>query len=605
MTRILLIALCLFTSMESFGVPVTLNSNLRVRTQEGNKAVNSGNYVLMANSVVDLPDQYIVRNSIGEIDLTASFQNWLHGDGTATRLDMVDSRNRKKGNEAFFKLKILKAAPGSRLPPDGVEPIGALSYLAKRRLLSISKKDQMAAGDLEPQGKPADVPVPTPRPPNYANVPVPTPRPSNSNSSSIDTSGTGSGFGKPTPNIPVPTPRPQRPSDKPAEVPAPTKEQVLNADTPKMTDVKVYEKADVPVPTPRPQMTDAEKAAVDAVQVAADKLKKAGTTDQPCRNGVCPDSPGGNEETPLVCEEMKKGDFPDSLNKITLTKSGQKTIDAVVQWISRALSSPSYCKQSCNFDTSKGLLSGDFKGHTELKNYCSKTKDCHNECKFSKIIRDLSDYKCRASSNKLRNNCKKECNPYGSLNFERRADHLKRMYKQVGDDMAKAHPEFASRMKANELFDDMPMRLLCLNLRRENYNLDPLARDCNGDGATGFGMGQVQYKTFFSTFGFVNETHRSKCAKIKIKDLSPKTCRGMQPQFFREGVYEKYKNLTPNEIYDMRSLDMEVQARINYSVFMNKLVEGRFSKSRAWRSYFGKKDNNAIKRIDRCMRTGK
>ncbi|HAG91711.1 MAG TPA: hypothetical protein DCL41_07555, partial [Bdellovibrionales bacterium] len=106
MTRILLIALCLFTSMESFGVPVTLNSNLRVRTQEGNKAVNSGNYVLMANSVVDLPDQYIVRNSIGEIDLTASFQNWLHGDGTATRLDMVDSRNRKKGNEAFFKLKI-------------------------------------------------------------------------------------------------------------------------------------------------------------------------------------------------------------------------------------------------------------------------------------------------------------------------------------------------------------------------------------------------------------------------------------------------------------------------------------------------------------------
>ena len=612
-----MIFLFTFFSFGSLGwaLPVTITKNIKIRAVQGDNAVDRGNYVLRSGSVIDIPDEFIVRNSVGDVDLRSTLRNWSANQPENRTYTMRDRRNKALGPEWFFELKVLKAQNGSKLPK-GFKGYIALDYLARSRAYSINQEDQNDAADLpKSSGSTANVPIPVPRPQTGGtNIPVPTPRPDRGgDESSIDLSGS-SGSQKVTPVAPAqaqpPHPAPQNPRR--------SKEDILNADDSPAPSVRVLEKGS-PVPpadpdtslkvTPPVRMTPpvpTTEEALAAMKAAAQTLPSAGAADKVCTDGQCEVGlTGTGEEDLLACSQIAEGDFPESLNKIRLTTDGQKKVDASLKWISIVMKNPNQYRESCSFDTKYGILSPGYKGKMELEKFCKSTKGCASDCKLSNMIRDLADYKCRKDSNQLRSKCEKTCNPYKDLDMTHRSDHLKRQFDQISKDIERENPKVANKIKNIGAFDNMDMRLLCLNLRRENVTLKPYARDCSGSGATAFGMGQVQIKTFYETFGITSQRNRSRCINIKLKDLSTKTCPGLQPQFERNDVYWKYKDYTPKEIYDMRSLDVEVQARVSYAVFLNKLYLGKYDLSRTWRGYFGKSSQSSINKIDRCMRTGK
>lgn len=580
--KLTLCALISLLSTAALGFPVVIEKNLVIRSLDNGRAVIKGSYVLKAGSIIDIPDRFIIRNSIGGVDLTATLLNWRTQDPKNGVYPMLGRNNKVIGQDAFFQLIVLKAAPGSILPKDFSGYV-ALDFLARSRALKVME-------DPPPHEAEANIPVPTPRPerPAEANIPIPTPRPDYE--SDLPYLG-GSG-----------TP-PVAPAGGGAAPPAPpSKQEVLQPDTSAgADDIKVFEGSDtvdlpdsIPVPPSRPELNTVAEAISDASEI----LPGAGSADAVCPDGNCGVAVAGvDSQDKMVCEQISKGNFPENLNSVQLTSSGQKIMDASLQWISRVLKNPAQCKDSCHFPES-GLLGWLTSAKHQLNSYCNSIKNCASRCKTSEI---QTTWKCTSASKKRNRECSNSCSPYLNINTTHRSDHLKRIFSRISSEIEQHNENYANKMKANDIFNNMDQRLLCLNMRRENVSLDPMARNCS---STAIGIGQVLIGTFYYGFGLANKTQQKNCINIKLKDLASK-CSGWDRHAFRKEVYSKYMDYTPKELYEMRTLDVELQARSSYATFLDKLRITRFNLNKAYKSYFGKSDQRAINRIENCVRTGR
>lgn len=584
-------------SIQSFAVPVMIQKNVVIRSVEGGRAVRKGPYVLKAGSVIDIPDQYIVRNTIGDIDLTATLLNWRTSDTTNGIFSVIGEQDQIVGQEAFFKLNIISAAPGSNLPKNGVGFV-ALDFLARSRALKVQLDSASGIGVSEKTSeKTSGVPLPTPRPdPNQdSDIPVPTPRPNFNPQGGrpIDPLNSASGSGGGTAGVALP-------QTAPIPTGRSSKQEILQPDTTSgPSDLVVLESTgtpapNIPIPTPRP--TDAGSAAA-RVNQASQVLSGAGTSADVCPSGDCSVGLAGTDnDDKLVCQQISKGNFPASLNEISLDSEGRQKIDSSLAWIGRALRAPQECKKSCDFQTS-GILSWLSTAKSNLNSFCDKTRNCASRCSTSELIPQV---KCSNEDANREKECMRTCSPYMGLDQKRRGDHLKRIFDRVSGDIESKNPEFSRKMKSAGIFDNMDQRLLCLNKRRENVDLEPLDRNC---ASTAIGIGQVLKGTFYYGFGLANNTQQKNCINMKLKDLESK-CRGWDKRAFRSEVYSKYMDFTPQELYDRRTSDVELQARSSYATFLDKLRLTGFDLNKAYRNYFGKSDRSAINRIENCVRTG-
>lgn len=579
MQRVLLTLTFIFTSIEAIALPFMIQKNLRIRHIENGKAIVKGNFVLKAGSIVDIPDEYIVRNSIGDIDIVATLLNWRTSDRRNGIYSMI-SRGKNLGEDAFFQLKVIKAAPGSVIPNDQ-NGFVALDYLARNRAIAVYNDPASGVRLGKPTIQNVTVPTPTPRPDRQADVPIPTPRPQQDSE---------------LPNLPVSASSPGTVS---AGIPAsPKKRQILNPDTSKSADdLRVLEKSNIPTPTPRPNYKKSDVAKTMA-QVS-DKLSgTTGSAGEVCPSGDCEVSLAGtDEEEKLACEQISKGNFPESLNQVRLTNDGQKALDASVAWIGRALRNPRTCSGSCHFPN-KGMWSWLSGAQQNLKSFCKSIENCSHRCSTSNVIGSVT---CSRNQRKRESECVSQCSPYMKLGSSQRNDHLKRLFTRISKDVEANNPSYAGKMKKAEIFENMDQRLLCLNKRRENVNLEPMDRNCS---STAIGIGQVLKGTFYYGLGLANKTQQTNCLNIKIKDLSSK-CRGWDQYAFRKEIYSKYLDFTPKELYDRRTLDVELQARSTYATFLDKLRIRKFNLNNAYKSYFGKSDTRAVNKIETCVKTGR
>lgn len=573
MKRILLSLLLM--SSEAIALPFMIQKNLKIRHIENGKAVAKGNFILKAGSIIDIPDSYIVRDSIGDIDIVATLLNWRTSDRTNGIFSMV-SRGKVIGEDAFFHLKVVKAAPGSILPKDKSGFI-ALAYLARHKSLAVY--NDPASGVHQGKVTIQNPPLPTPRPDRVADVPTPTPRPQpsperpNFPASASDTA--GEAYTQPT-SIPA----------------SPSKRRMLNPDTSKSADdLKVFEKAASPtpkidpgIPTPTPRPSYKANSATKAMTKASNKLTgTTGSAEGLCPSGDCEVSLAGtNDEEKLACKQISKGQFPESLNQVKLDTDGQKTLDASVAWLGRALRGPQFCSGSCK----------------NLKSFCKSIQNCSNRCSTSQIIGSI---KCSKSQKKREKECITSCSPYMKLGASQRNDHLKRLFSRISKDVETNNPSYAKKMKKAGIFENMDQRLLCLNKRRENVNLEPMDRNCS---STAIGIGQVLRGTFYYGLGLANRSQQKNCLNIKIKELSSK-CKGWDRHAFRKEIYSKYMDFTPEELYERRTLDIELQARSTYATFLDKLRIKNFNLNSSYKSYFGKSDRAAINKIESCVKTGR
>lgn len=571
----------LLLSGSAFAFPVMIKKNLVIRSIENGNAVFKGAYVLKAGSVIDIPDEFVVRDSIGDVDLIATLLNWRTQDPKNGIYRIVGKNSQVVSEETFFKLKVIKAAPGSLIPTDFPGYI-ALDLLARKRELKVVSdpppEDTSTTASSEPRSSHSK------------------PKLENSKRNESDLTPNSGLYSPPSPGGSTPPPLPSAPS-------RPSKSEVLRPDTSKShDDLKIYEGSklapsseSIPIPTPRPKMGLVAEALNDASKI----LPRAGSADAVCPDGKCDVTTAGDDaQEKLVCEQISKGNFPKSLNSIPFNASGQRVLDASFQWISRVLNHPEQCKGSCHFPSKSRLFSWLRLAKSSLNSYCESIKNCASRCKTSEIQPSL---KCTNASKKRAAECKKQCSPYLNIDTSHRKDHLKRLFDKISSEVAQEHPEYTRRMKANGIFDNMDQRLLCLNVRRENVELDPMARNC---GSSALGIGQVLVGTFYYGFGLANKTQQRNCIDFKLKDLEKK-CKGWDKHAFRKEIYGKYMDYTPKELYEMRTLDVELQARASYATFMDKLRLNGFNLNKAYRSYFGKSDSKAINQIESCVRTGK
>lgn len=615
----------------ALAIPIAIQKNVYIRSIKNGRAVlknnSQGFYLLKAGSVIDLPDRFVIKNAKGEIDITKSLNKWMNQDRNAAGTYPIEDANHKiVGRDQFFRLIVLQAAPGSNIPTD--ESFIALNFLNRTRAIKPI--------ETVVQNLPENAPIPESRPEQKtqqtdskeARQPIDSEdlfssnqygRPSlsdmsGSGSGTQNLGGGGSGTGKATPakvthsdvgsqipgdgNTPVVTP-----TDKPS------KQEVLNATSDSASGgggppITYYEGSKIdrkdlvlPDQVPTPSLKPEEKAAVIANDTT-EEIEDVGSPDKLCPKGDCGvyDS-GKDNDTELFCKQIGDGGFPENLNKLNNGSSGKKVLRASLKWNTFAMKDPKTCNTLCKFESSglARLLDVRQRNH---ESYCGKIEKCFSTCNTSDLIPKT---KCTKDIKEKNKYCTNHCSPYLSLSPTKRNIHLKSIFSDVSGDLEQFNPDFANRMKSNGFFTSMPSRLLCLNRRRENRELDPLARNC---ASTAIGIGQVLKGTFYYTLGLANRIQQKQCLNIPIKDLASK-CKGWDRNAFRKEAYWKYMDFTPKELYDLRTIDAELQARSSYAVILDKLRIASFNLNKAYKGYFGKSDKKAINRIETCVRTGK
>ena len=591
-----------------FSLPVVVEKNIVIRAVEGRRAIQKGPYVLKAGSVIDIPDQFIVRNSVGDIDFPATLLNWRTGDSQNGVYSLVKGK-RVVGKDVFFKLNVIEAAPGSNIPSDFTGYI-ALEFLARSRSLkTVTENNAPVLTDQEKADAGGKIPTPLERPVQEKATPDHSTHPTSSNMIPTESGGGSGGIGSDYVaggggNYPTSSATPT------------SKQEVLQPDNrPTKDDLLVYEKStpNLPVKEVVPDKTGSSTSdgrdftvhpvpkvedAVSAMEQANSSLNDAGSSAAVCPDGKCDVALAASEaEEKMACEQIAKGDFPESLNSVRLTTSGQKTVDASLKWFSQNLKNPTHCKDSCDFNVS-GIAALFNTSDKELKRLCDRIDDCGKRCQTSDI---QTTWKCTSASKKRGKECIASCSPYQKLDQTHRGDHLKRLFAQVTADIEKYNLNYATKMERGGYKSNMAQRLLCMNKRRENVDLDPMARNCT---STAIGIGQVLIGTFYYGLGLANDSQQKRCLNMKIKDLATK-CKGWDRNAFRKEVYWKYMDYTPKELNEMRTLDVELQARSTYATFLDKLRLKGFDLNKAYRGYFGKSDKKAINRIENCVKTGR
>ena len=606
----------LFVPDSAQGIQLTIKKNMSIRKVTGSRAVKPGGYVIKAGSVIEIPDKYVVLNSIGGVDLRATLQNWQSGDS----LSGIYSLGRGKGKEAFFRLNVIKAAPGSKIPSE-FDGVVALDFLRRRKALFVAS-DELPANRQAEKTK-AETVLPPPKP--SRSKPARSKRPTPPKDSLVGTgSASGGTQGKLTPSPPSPSPS-YSPSPQSQGLPPSggkkSKQEILRpVDTPE-NNVKVFEP---PKPTPKPHRSHfvapqiapaipggkppAIKPAdvVAKVEAANAQVSEAGNPEDVCPDGACEASHTAGVDVNQVCKQFKEGDFPESLNKLSTSKKKErKRLKEAVLWAYEMIRNPKKCSGSCD-EYSKipayKLLFNQGKSYHSA--FCDEIKNCPSKCTTSKVLgstkKKFNGWKCGPKSRAATKYCAAHCSPTSALTKSKRQAVISQLYQQATQDLKTNKPSYAKKMKTAGVLDNMHTRLLCLNLRRENVTYDPLARPCK---ETAIGLGQVNRKTFLYSLGLANKRQQRKCIHIKIKDLKSK-CKGWDHRAYRRELYIKYEDLTPEQLFDRRATDIELQARSNYAVFVDKLRIGRFNLNRSYKFYFGKSDTKARKRIERCVKTG-
>lgn len=145
----------------------------------------------------------------------------------------------------------------------------------------------------------------------------------------------------------------------------------------------------------------------------------------------------------------------------------------------------------------------------------------------------------------------------------------------------------------------MPQTMRCLN-KVENNILEPIMQ--NNSFAPGlvcghaFGLGQVAPETFYSNFGIQTnvlsvQPLKNPCRDNNMNELTieelPKRCSNMKflPQFYRGELFRKYAHLTPQQLHNLRTFDVELQIRLILAVIINKLISTNYQWATAMNSY--------------------
>lgn len=335
-------------------------------------------------------------------------------------------------------------------------------------------------------------------------------------------------------------------------------------------------------------------------------------------NPVRPNKIGTNE--PSFCKLMEE---PEKLYTATPAQLARFTA-----WRTRMLTSNPETKpgQSKKEALTKLCLKTCREPSDELISFCNGLATCQKECISAKIIENKNCTKSTAC-------VQKECSPMpdrnGSGALSAKDDLIRSkvfiaMANKVVHDFIYKDPPNISNDSDNtyknaleyvrsylvnypntqaSYASTLPQTMRCLN-NVENPSLEPImqhnsyvpnAAICGH----AFGLGQVVPETYYSNLGIYApgtlsvQPLRNPCSEymkeFTIAEL-PKRCDNdkFQAQFYRIELFQKYKNLTPQQMHNIRPFDVELQIRLMMAVIVNKIIENR-----SWRAALTSYGGNA------------
>ena len=258
----------------------------------------------------------------------------------------------------------------------------------------------------------------------------------------------------------------------------------------------------------------------------------------------------------------------------------------------------------------------------EMKVFCNGLANCQSRCTTEKVIQNSN---CSNSSECVQMGCSPMPNRADYQQFLKRDDLIRSKIlvffanKVVEEflaaeinsipndsrDLYRASTEFAiNYLLANRgsfsYAQYLPQTMRCLN-RSENNILEPILQHNSYSTGTAcghaFGLGQVTPETFYSIFGIqapgilsvqpFKNTCKNGLEEITLANL-PRQCSSEHflPQYYRIELFKKYASLTPQQIHELRTFDVELQVRIMLATIINKIIQRR-----SWRGAFASYGN--------------
>ena len=305
---------------------------------------------------------------------------------------------------------------------------------------------------------------------------------------------------------------------------------------------------------------------------------------------------------PIYCQVME--------NSRSLYHASAEALADLVRWRTKMLTSAKsaeQCLQSCT-EPSQEMIA-----------FCNGLSQCQKQCTTNKIIESQN---CKKSSECVQMGCSPMPNRESYAEFTKRDEVVRskifvKIANQIVEEFIDKDLDSMDRDPADVYFSSLhfaqkflmtnpstknsyaqylPQTMRCIN-RLENKVLEPIMQNNSyaGKQATcghAFGLGQVAPETFYSNFGiympstFSVQPLRNPCRdglkEYTLGSLSKK-CRGpdFQVQFYRIELFKKYAHLTPQQIHNLRSFDVELQIRLMFATIVNKIVQ-----TRSWRKAF-------------------
>ncbi len=328
-----------------------------------------------------------------------------------------------------------------------------------------------------------------------------------------------------------------------------------------------------------------------SIAQANKQTQVSGTDASVCPDGQCgsKDGVGHEENSTLACQKVLEGSFPANVSY-----SDSKSFEASMEWILKASLQPNSCSASCKVPDyfMSNILS---LAKNNLNAACKQRATCAQRCTTTR----LTQLSCSRQSGVFERSCMETCSPYQGISDSERREHVFSKFYDIHADMIRHNPTLAKELTGKELPANNPNAvasvLVCLNQKRENHDFEPMDANCN---SSAIGIGQILDATFYETLG-LNSRGIATCLDIPVKDLAQK-CGSFVPKTYHASVYRNYTHLTPRQIYERRSLDVDLQVRSNYAVFVNKMIYSGHNLSRALRGYYGQSDHAATNRIMAC-----
>ncbi len=242
------------------------------------------------------------------------------------------------------------------------------------------------------------------------------------------------------------------------------------------------------------------------------------------------------------------------------------------------------CRQHCQ---------NHYSSDSQCEAYCDQIKDCANRCKTSDIVE-----RCKSSGPKHDEACVAsddyKCSPFSAtqgVHFgeSSRVAVVKNHLTKIMDEVF-ADEKFASlkKLKGDSSPEYLANYFICYTKVVENSTYEPINRANDKNRLcqyTAFGIGQILRSSFHDVFGL--NQGLSRCFNTPIGDSQ--NCRGSAPQRYRsELLSNKYRGLTPNQLYDLQAFDVDLQLRSMVGIWLNMYEydrEGDFIG--AWDRYRG------------------